>query len=640
MRSLVAVLVAGVVATALDVLLCAFRGYILRGDLLLLLGMEFLLMVLCAALAYAVLMVLGRLRAATSVVRSMPRAIVLLAAWAPVGLLRIRRLETPTSLIPELLILLLVGMFGYAEARRAAAPPGPWSASFVVFGSALVVWAAVAIPLPGRSMLRPPENPARPAATVDGQNLLLIVLDTLRAEHLGVYGYPKPTSPFLDGFSEKAYVFERAVSASSWTLPSHATLFTGLFPRSHGAHSVEADEPGIDARYIPRTQTNLKTRPLASEAVTLAELAREHGLETGAICANVAFLYDIFGLDQGFETYVDELGNRRDWIPVGTRLAGELGLRRSWPYRRAVQRNHQNDRFADEVTRLALEWIDDRRDRPFFLFLNYFDPHAPYWPPGRYARRFSYAGPPLVSDEDAVLSGERELSPDDRNRMVEAYDAEIRFLDDQLGVLFRSLEAWGLLDRTLVVITGDHGESFGEHFDLGHGNNVYETEVRIPLIMRYPGQQAGRRVNRIVHLVDIFPTLLEALGIEPPPGQQGDGLLSGRRTHPAVAFVKPHLSWIDLHPRFAQSHVAVYRDPWKLVLHSDGTEELYDIRQDRDEQSDLAAERPDLVSELRRELQVFEDAVQPRFASQATELDDETLLRLKALGYVQFVIPP
>jgi len=173
-------------------------------------------------------------------------------------------------------------------------------------------------------MLQPPEDRAGPAATLDTPNVLLIVLDTLRADHLGVYRYPRPTSPFLDGFSENSYVFERAVSASSWTLPSHATLFTGLFPRSHGTQSVDSDEPGNDVQSIPRVAANLTTRPLASEAVTIAELAREHGLETGAICGNVAFLYNVFGLDQGFATYVDKLGNRQDWIPVGLRLAGQL----------------------------------------------------------------------------------------------------------------------------------------------------------------------------------------------------------------------------------------------------------------------------------------------------------------------------
>lgn len=622
-------------ATALDVLLCAFRGYILRDDLPLLLGVEFSLMVLCAASALAALATLGRLRGPKSVVRSMPRAVVAMAAWTPVGLLRIRRLESPTALIPEILILVIVGVLGCAEARRKAGPPGAWSASLAVLGSVLALWAAVAIPLPGRSMLRAPESSAVSSATVATPNLLVIVLDTLRADHLGVYGYPKPTSPFLDGFSENSYVFEHAVAASSWTLPSHATLFTGLFPRSHEADAVEVGEIGIDLRRLRRVQDRIKVRPLASEAVTLAELARRYGLETGAICGNVAYLSSVFGLDQGFDTYVDELAIRHDWIPVGIRLAEELGLAPFAPYRRSLARNHQDDRFADEVTRLALEWIRIRRDRRFLLFLNYFDPHDPYSPPWRYCRRFSDADAAIGENREAIVTGGQEPSPDELKRLSEAYDGEIRYVDDQLAVLFRSLESWELLERTLVLIIGDHGESLGEHGALGHANNVYETEVRVPLIVRYPGQQEGRHVDSVVHMVDVFPTLVEALGTEPPVGQQGNRLLSNHRTHPVVASLTPWTSQSESKARSTQPQLAVYRDPWKLVQTADGTAELYDIREDPREHSDLATVRPDVVFELRQELRLYEDAVRPRFGTEATELDDETLQRLKALGYVK-----
>jgi arylsulfatase A-like enzyme len=455
-----------------------------------------------------------------------------------------------------------------------------------------------------------PSSPEHP-------NLILIVLDTLNASHLGLYGYPRPVSPSLDAFAEHSAVFERAVSSSSWTLPAHATLFTGLFSRAHGADVADTG--------VTPTVDSVTARPLAPEAETLAEIARKAGLETGAICANSHFLHRSFGLHQGFGTYVDVLPSLAGNEPAGLSFAGRF-LKGTLPW--LAHRNGKAYLRASEVNALALKWLRDRRDRRFFLFLNYMDTHLPYLPVGPYRRLFPRAWPPATVDRTAIQERQREILSEERQGLVDAYDAELRYLDDHLGVLFGHLGASGLLDRSVVVIVADHGESFGEHHALDHGNGVYETEVRIPLIVRLPGQREGRRVARLVHLVDVMPTILEATGLPRPAELHGDSLWHSERRYPPV-------SYTDHFRDSSRTHHAIYRDPWKLIRRSDEVVELYNIRDDPEETSDLSGQRADLVVALSRALDAFEQTVVPRFELQPPPQDADLLERLRAIGYIQ-----
>ena len=519
-----------------------------------------------------------------------------------------------------------------AMARRSRRRPWLGTASMAALGM-LMLLGAVALPLNGRSMLPEPTRREAPSASAARPNLLLIVLDTMRADHLGVYGYPRPTSPWLDGFAKRAVVFETAISPSSWTLPAHATLFTGLFPHAHGADIVPSGA-GTSLARLGREVDTADVRPLSPAAVTLAELAARAGMETGAICANSAYLHRAFGLDQGFDTYVDPIGSDRRHRPIGLALGRRLGLDRHEAFRHLIVANERSYLLAPEVNALALRWLAARRDRRFFLFLNYMDTHVSRMPPSAYRRLFPGAERPARVDVDAIRSRTRSISPAEREGLVGVYDASVRYLDAELQRLFAALESQRLLDHTVVVIVGDHGESLGEHHEIEHANGAYATEVQVPLLLALPGQAGGRRVAEVVHLADVLPTLVELLALAAPPEVQGASLLGAERPFPAVSFTAPYRDLAIAYPRYYQrSHYAIYRDPWVLISRSDGERELYDFRADPNQERDLATARATVVTELSAELRRFEDQGRPRFEHEAAPLDEETRRRLRALGY-------
>jgi arylsulfatase A-like enzyme len=545
------------------------------------------------------------------------------------------RAEAARTVAMEALLLLPLIVPLVLLVCRRWPPRRPWrdTATLALLG-ALMLAGAVGVPIRGRSLLRAPIRRNGESASAARPNLILVVLDTMRADHLGVYGYPRPTSPWLDRFAEHAIVFETAISPSSWTLPAHATLFTGLFPRAHGADIVPSGT-GTSLARLGREADTADVRALPPAAVTLAELAKHAGMETGAICANSAYLYRDFGLDQGFDTYVDAIGSEAGHRPKGLALGLWMGLDRFRAFRRLIQANERSYLLAPEVNSLALRWLAARRDRRFLLFLNYMDTHVPRVPPLRYRRLFPAAMRPASVDVDAIRSRTRPILPAEREGLVDVYDASVRHVDAELERLFVALESQGVLEHTVVVIVGDHGESLGEHHDIEHANGAYATEVHVPLLVRLPGQVAGRRVADVVHLADVLPTLVDLLGLESPPDVQGSSLLGTERRFPAVSFTAPYRDLAIVHPRFYyRSHHAIYRDPWVLISRSDGERELYDFRADPDEERDLATTRPAEVEALSAELLRFEGEVQPRFEHETTTLlDEDARQRLRALGY-------
>jgi arylsulfatase A-like enzyme len=349
------------------------------------------------------------------------------------------------------------------------------------------------------------------------------------------------------------------------------------------------------------------------------------------VCANVAYLSRFFGLDQGFGTYLVPQGGWYAWQPAGFVFGRKLSTLLApgdweWRLRRWVSGIGRYYLMAPEVNRLALHWLRDRKDRRFFLFLNYMDAHAPYLPVGRYRDLFPAAGARQRRGRKAAGAGGQAMQPIEHDAIVDAYDAEIRYLDDHLGELFATLRGWGLLDNTVVVVVGDHGESFGEHGEFEHATGLHEPQLRVPLIVRAPGQTEGDRVPRIVHLVDVMPTVLELLGLALPPDLQASSLTSADRPQPVTA----HLG------RYGRDYTedAIYEDPWKLIVSSAGGVELFDLRSDPGERRNLAWREADTVGRLAGRLRRFKEKVTPRFDRLDTRLDRETLERLEALGYL------
>jgi arylsulfatase A-like enzyme len=425
--------------------------------------------------------------------------------------------------------------------------------------------------------------------------LLLISLDTTRSDHLSAYGYPRRTSPALDALARQGVRFETAYSASASTAPSHATLFTSLHPLRHGVVKNGS--------------------PLAEERQTLAERLRARGFQTAAVVGS--FVLDArFGFSQGFDLYDDDFVAEEGTVTLEEWLGHEVPA--------------SFDRRGDHVTRRALEWLREVRDpaRPFFLFVHYFDPHLSYDAPEPFASRFEAELPPAAGELDRVIA---------------RYDGEIAFADHAVGELLRGLEALGLADTTLVIVSGDHGEGLMQHGLLGHGVHLYEEAVRVPLLMRWPGRLPRQRtVSEPVTAVDIAPTALELLGLGPMGGVQGESLApaarGGGRLDPErpIYLYRRHFAsaWVEDMGR-AYVHGSLFgirQGRWKYI---EGdlleTRELFDLEARHRERQNLAAAHPEKVRELAGRLEEWRRA--QGAAPDPPDLSDADREALRALGY-------
>jgi arylsulfatase A-like enzyme len=434
-------------------------------------------------------------------------------------------------------------------------------------------------------------KPARPPSP--GPNAILISIDTLRADHLGCYGYARPTSPHLDRFAASGAIFERAVAESPWTMPSHASLLTGLAPSRHGM----LDDMSRLADAIP----------------TLAERVRSAGVQTAAF-VNTPYLDANTGLMRGF----DSARNFDIWDDRKQRMLSGAAM---------------NDALAS--------WLDEHGDRPFFAFFHTYDLHSDYLPAARYraelvrpyAGRFDGRSQTLTG----IVLGRLRPTRADIDHIRDLYDAALRQLDDNLGALFADLERRGLLDTTLVVVTSDHGEEFFEHGNVGHGRSLYQEMVHVPLIVRGPGVAAGRRIEAPVQLVDVAPTLLDWFRAAPLAAAEGRGLASlwaNAATAPSAA---PRATCSEVGQRKAvrdfKSHLVGVVDGDLKLVHdlATGRSLLFDLRADPDETRNLASERQGDVERLRLHVDACRD---PKGAARdETEVSPETRERLRSLGY-------
>lgn len=412
--------------------------------------------------------------------------------------------------------------------------------------------------------------------------VVLITLDTTRADHLGCYGYARNTSPNLDAFAREAVVYERAIAPATWTLPSHASLFTGKLTASHGA---QYDPDGAlrlrSAIEGPESWEAYRARTIARTERTLAERLREAGYATGAVVGGV-WLKAAFGLDRGFDDYDDD--------GIGT----------------------VNGRLAEDVTDRAVEWLKQTAG-PRFLFLNYFDPHSPFEPPDDFAWRF------VAPD-----------APEGGARVIGSYDGEIAYMDHHLGRFFQALRDAGLYDDALIVVTADHGELLGEHGEMGHGRVPYQEVVHIPLIVKMPGPggPTGRNAEW-VQLNDVFPLILQSLGLEVPDDIQGEA--PPRTDRPVVVESRTVPPWTR-----EGEWLALIEGEMKFLWNRRGRHALFDLSVDPQEQRNLASQNRQSVSSMRRRLERYLASLPPPGAQAAPRaLDPETRQALENLGYLE-----
>jgi arylsulfatase A-like enzyme len=333
-----------------------------------------------------------------------------------------------------------------------------------------------------RVALPAPETQVRSATTRD-MNVVLIVVDTLRADHLGSYGHSEETSPFIDSLAAQGVRFARCHAPASWTKPSVASLMTSLYPGQHGAVHFKQQLP--DA------------------VTTIAEIMAANGFVTYGYVANPN-LKTLFNFDQGFHFYDDLL--MRDRLSQATLRAMPLAAP---VFERLTGRNfnfRDNDDIATALPRIE-DWLEAYSDQNFFMYLHFMEPHTPYAPPAPY---------------DTLFPGQGEGR---RKQATRLYDGEIRYLDGQLQKLFALFERLDLVRNTLFILTSDHGEAFGEHRDWEHDHTVYQEQLHVPLILHHRAEPwSGQVVDASVRTIDIAPTVLDFAGIEAPEAMEGESL--------------------------------------------------------------------------------------------------------------------
>ncbi len=441
-------------------------------------------------------------------------------------------------------------------------------------------------------------------------NVVLVTIDTLRADHLGCYGNPDGNSPSIDEFSRRATLYTQAMATAPWTLPTHASIFTGRFPFEHGAHSVEVPPDAV-----------VNEVPLAPSHVTLAEALRAEGYATAAIVANLVYLRPAMGLNQGFETYTV----LRKRYPE----AGRLG-HVAWKVR------------GEDVNRFVSEWLEERGDGRFFLFVNYMDTHFPYEPP---KRDLANAGPRLRAQhalfdqlEDSVLGGEDPAPDGALERYREFYADGVAAADEAFGELLGLLKDRNLYRETLVVLTSDHGEYLGEHRILGHSKDVYHPALWIPFVVKEPGQTEGRVVETLASAVDLPRLILDAL----PESVS----LRQRRHFPYVLGEHPVISenyYSRLNElrnplwgaRFDRVRTAIFDETYKYIHSSDGRHELYDLALDPNEGENLIQEREEIAEGLAARLGELQAGRRLPESVPVEAPTPEEIEPLRALGYIE-----
>jgi arylsulfatase A-like enzyme/Tfp pilus assembly protein PilF len=397
-------------------------------------------------------------------------------------------------------------------------------------------------------------------------NVVLITIDTLRADHLGCYGYKQIKTPNIDALAADGARFTRAFTPVPVTLPSHTAMLTGTYPMLSGMHDFSGNK-------------------LSPQQPTLATVLKQSGYVTGAVVAS-AVLDSKFGLNQGFDFYYDHFDFSR---------LEEANL-------------DEMERPGNVVADQTLDWLGKNSQKKFFLWMHLYDPHYPYKPPEPYSREYS----------------------------THPYDGEIAFADEQVGRLLHFLKDKGVYQNTVIVLSGDHGESLGEHGEKTHGFFIYNATMHVPLIIHLPGKSVAQAVDDPVSLVDLMPTVLAALGAEIPSQVQGRNLLptlrgekSGRdRTVYGETFLpRIHFNWSEL--RGAENVKYHFIDAPRP--------ELYDLAKDPGELRNLFADKKAVADEMRAQLtSLIRDNSAGKEMAEKTGLDPALMERLKALGYAGF----
>ncbi len=457
-------------------------------------------------------------------------------------------------------------------------------------------------------------SPTKSKSLSNKQNVILIVLDTVRADHLSCYGYEQPTTPNLDKFNvDDALKFNKSYSTSNWTLPGHASIFTGKYPISHGAHFPPA-ESNID----------LNAFPLIDNELTLAEILRSHGYQTVGVSANTIFVNKEYGLNQGFNYWYSKSPFKYEPV-VWTVLRN---LHHCFQYIEAADPYFS----ANKINNIVYKWLNDEyKNQPFFMFINYMDAHIPYIPPSPYKYMFKGRKKiPLGVDIPGIEKGEKTISQPEKEHIRSLYDGEIAYLDHHLGMLFKRLKSMNLYKDSIIIVTSDHGEELGEHGLVDHGHHLYEPEIKIPILIKLNNNTEMDKnlikKDRPVQNMDIFPTVLDLLNIEIPDNNQGVSLFS-KKEHPIIS---------ECYGALNRDLTSIIKNNYKYIYSSNGDDKLFDLSNDKNEKNNIIHSYPEIASLERSEIFKWKKEIPKKILLENfRKLDSEMLKRLKTLGYIK-----
>jgi arylsulfatase A-like enzyme len=434
-------------------------------------------------------------------------------------------------------------------------------------------------------------------------NVVFISVDTLRADHLGCYGYNRNTSPNIDRLASEGVLFSNAFSVSSWTLPAHISMFTSMYSTSHGV--ITGEDYLDDSR------------------ITLAEVLKKEGYATAAFISGAYLRDPRYGFEQGFDLYDASIIN--DAAPLKDVMKASQVI------------------TSPSLNKAAKNWLEKNHRKKFFLFLHYIDVHSDYIPPPPYDTRFDpdYRGP-IDGLNIQKLKLKPAMNPRDLFHVIALYDGEIAFTDHYIGEMSLVLKELGVYDNTMIILTSDHGEEFFEHGQLGHKRSLYDEVLRVPLIFKFPyNWKANRKSNKLVSIIDIKPTILDYLGIERHQEMQGYSLLplvnGGKRSGKPLVY-----------SRFEHELVAVRSARSKLIHHLQLPEkELYDLVNDPGEKinlldkktnEEIAKKEEGYLSSLLHWINIqhqLSESLPQTSNEKDFELSEEMKEELKSLGYMQ-----
>lgn len=576
--------------------------------------------------------------------RFAPSAAVLLGFFAflvVAGYVNVRYLPealSRTSVLYTGLILVAAILAGLIVHRiLAALPIGRWAAARGVrraiglFLAAVGLGVALAaiVPSGGRSVAV--ENPGAGL----NRNVVFIVIDALRYDHLSQNGYARETTPRMDAWSSEGIIFDNAQAQAPWTKPSTATLLTSLYPSTHGVNPMtSAVPPAVDL---------------------LPAMLRRYGYRTAVLSAN-HFITPEFGFDRGTEFFYSSRPPHLQQLLLG-HLLQQLGARVR-PIGGAVTRLIELERVlggrgapeggldAEGLVRAFWKWSNDIGDERFFAYLHFMEPHAPYDPPEPYDTFFMpehLIGRPKVTNFPEFtgflpFDPGRPTSPDSLANMIALYDGGTRMVDFWVGEIIRELKRRGLYERTLILVTADHGEEFYDHGGWGHGQSLHEELIHVPLILSGPDLEAarGQRWPHLVRHVDLVPTILDVCGLPVPEGLAGQSLLPIVRGEepaepPRVVFCE-----VDFGGRLAR---ALREGPRKVIRAQSGSTVralVYDLAGDPHELLDLGDEDIAWREEMLTRLEEFHAlAARNAVAGVSVTIDEATRERLRAIGYLK-----